>query len=115
MLACLVGCGQMFAKSHANADFSGTEQVSAEMPACHHSSAPSKQKKQQSSSISCCLPDAISQKSTPTDIQACATEAPVPSTGFQVAAATPSLTATPLRVPLHRGRDTLLQTRLLRI
>jgi hypothetical protein len=115
MLACLVGCGQMFAKSHANADFSGAGQVSAEMPVCHHSSVPSKQKKQQRSSISCCLPDAISQKSTPTAIQVCVTESPVPGAGFPVADATPSLTAAPLHVRLHRGRDTLLQTRLLRI
>jgi len=117
VLACLVGCGQMFAQSHASADFSGTEQVAAEMPACHHShsSTPIPQKKQDSSSVSCCLPDAISQKSNPSVPQVGAAEAPVPSVQFHVPDAVCSVTANPPNVRSHRGRDTLLKTSLLRI
>lgn len=118
MVACIAGCGQVFAQSHSNADFAGSEQVSGEMPACHqshHSSAPSPQKKQEPASISCCLPDAISQKSTPVTLELVATEAPVPSIGFDLPGMALPVTPFLRDVRSHRGRDTLLETHLLRI
>jgi len=117
MLACIAGCGQVFAQSHANSDFASSKQVSGEMPACHpsHSSTPSPQKKQEPASISCCLPDAISQKSTPASVEVFATEAPIPSIGFALPDMARPVTPFLRDVRSHRGRDTLLEIHLLRI
>ena len=117
MLACLAGCGQMLAKSRVSVESASNQQMAPEMPACHrsHSSTPSPQKKQDSGSVSCCPPDAISQKSTPTTPPFCATEAPVPSTGFQILHGAHSLASVPTHPRSHRSRDTLLETHLLRI
>src|SRR5580765_8133770 len=118
MVACLAGCGQLLASPRATSDSAASEQIATDMPECHRShspSAPAQQKKQDSNSVSCCLPDAISQKSTPATLQICTTEAAVPSIGIQVPDAARSAAPNRRHAWSRRGRDILLETRLLRI
>jgi len=116
-LACLVGCGQTLAGPRINSDADSAKTAVAEMPCCHHSpsSTPSHPKKQDSITVSCCLPDAISQK-TAADLNINVARAPIPGAAI-IDVADNSYTApeNPLHPRLHSGRETILQTRLLRI
>ena len=115
-LACLAGCGQTFVSSRM-VDANSDQIALTEMPGCHHSnsSTPGDQKKQDASTISCCLPDAISQK-TAADLSINVTYATLVS-GVAPAIEDQSYppTENPLHVRLHGGRETILQTHLLRI
>jgi hypothetical protein len=116
-LACLVGCGQTFASSRINSDADSAKTAVAEMPCCHHShsSTPSHPKKQDSITISCCLPDAIAQKTAADlDINVVA-HAPIPGAAIDVADNSYTAPENPLHPRLHGGRETILQTQLLRI
>ena len=116
-LACLVGCGQTFASSRINSDADSAKTAMAEMPCCHHSqsSAPSHPKKQDSIIVSCCLPDAISQKTAADlDIKVVA-QAPILGAAIDVADNSYTAPENPLHARLHGGRETILQSRLLRI
>jgi hypothetical protein len=103
----------MLASRRATSDSAASEQIATDMPECHHSPSPSvpkQQNKQDSNSISCCLPDAVSQKSTPVILQICTTEAAVASIGIQVPAVARSAAPNPLHAWSPRGRDILLET-----
>ncbi len=112
-LACLAGCGQILASARLSSDADSAIAL-AEMPSCHqsHSSPPSPQKKQDS--VSCCLPDAISQK-TAADLTINVTYALISGAAADIEAQPHPPSENPLQVRLHRGRQTILQTHLLRI
>jgi len=114
-LACLAGCGQILAGSrtihHASAQL-----ASAEMPDCHqsHSPAAPNEKKQNPTSVSCCLPDAVPQK-TAADLNINASHANPSELAIDIADHSYAQAKNPARSLLHGGRQTLLQTHLLRI
>jgi hypothetical protein len=113
-LACLAGCGLTLATSRTNSDADSVQIALTEMPSCHqsHSSPPSPQKKQDS--VSCCLPDAISQK-TAADLSINVTYALISGAPIAIEDQSHPQTDNPLHAQLHRGRQTILQTHLLRI
>jgi curli biogenesis system outer membrane secretion channel CsgG len=116
-LACLVGCGQTLASSRTVHRANSVQIELTEMPSCHHSHSPtpSNQKKQDSSStVSCCLPDAISQK-TAADLNINVTYALISSVAIDVEDQPYALAENPFQAGLHGGRQTILQTHLLRI
>jgi hypothetical protein len=115
-LACLAGCGQILASSRVTHGANSDQIALAEMPSCHHShsSPSSQQKKQDSSTVSCCLPDAISQK-TATDLNISAAYATTSGVAIDLADQPYALAENPLPARLHSGRQTILQTHLLRI
>ena len=115
-LACLAGCGQTLASSRVSSDADSAQIALTEMPSCHHShsSTPSQQKKQDSSTVSCCLPDAISQK-TAADLSINVTYALISGVAIDIEDQSHALTENPFHSRLRRGRQTILQTHLLRI
>jgi len=115
-LACLAGCGQIFASPRVTHK-AGSEQIAfAEMPSCHHahSSPPSHQKKQDATTVSCCLPDAISQK-TAAELKIFVTYEPIPSAKIDIEHKSYAATENFFHPRLRSGRQTILKTHLLRI
>jgi len=86
------------------------------MPECHqsHSPASPNEKKQNPTSVSCCLPDAVSQKAA-VDLNINLTDGPFSAVAIDIADHSYALAENPSRSLLHGGRQTLLQTHLLRI
>lgn len=114
-LMCLAGCSQTLASSRTASDADSVKIALAEMPSCHHSnsSTPSQQKKD-SSTVSCCLPDAISQK-TAADLSINVTYTLISGIALAIEDQSYPPTENPLDARLHSGRQTILQTHLLRI
>src|SRR5258706_10384018 len=79
-----------------------------------NSSAPSHQKQQDSSTVSCCPPDAISQK-TAADLSISLTYTLISGAATDIEAQPHPQTENPLQARSHNGRQTILQTHLLRI
>jgi hypothetical protein len=86
------------------------------MPDCQqaHSPAAPNEKKQDPTSVSCCLPDAVPQK-TAADLNINATHANPSELAIDIADHSYALAKNPSRSLLHGGRRTLLQTQLLGI
>src|SRR5258705_10084400 len=116
-LACLMGCGHALANYRAISYLAHSKKIAlSKIPSCHHShsSTPS-HKKQDSSSVSCCLPGAISQKSTPTKLELSTRSVSVSHTNFHFTDKCHFARKFAEKPLPYSGRDTLLETHLLRI
>jgi hypothetical protein len=115
-LACLIGCGQMLASPRASCEANSAPIASADMPSCHHlhSSTPCPEKKQDSRTVSCCLPDATAQKTTP-GLNAQLIHALFSGAAIDTELRSRALSAHPADPLLHSGRQTILKNHLLRI